>query len=670
MNILQQDEVINSADLNINFDKVKGLDIRDQSVHYMPKFSELLAQSLEVLYISHCHLKSINRDDLKQFPNLRMLYLANNDLVSLDSNLFEFTTKLEVISFSWNKLTFIGVNILGPTKNLSKIWFIESGCVNYYAEMPVMTETVEAELQAKCGAKEIREAAALRNQNDELEKKNDEFSNVIAKLRQEVTSLELKISEEQEKSREMETNIRKEIDDCVVGSDHLSHKFKSCDKNLDGATRSLAKFDATSAEEHNIDAVCVRYSEESKACWLINFVTAKSRAKFVSVKDEYGQTVQPTRLIMWYQSVLYMPANLHQIFPDLDKIDILGSGLFDIDKETFKGLGQLTYLNMTRNKMLSIVSDSFSDLRKLTKLDLSHNNLETIEADAFRGLDKLKVLHLNGNKLSEINANIFSMMNELEKLDLRGNLCVDSEYPEMALAEIKLKVHDKCVPPITINCILSNSSQACHAENLRIVSPKTKILKTNAMSENVSELFIEDQVTFYLPFQLDQMFPKLQKLAVIHSQLKLLVKIDFIGLVYLKWLEIRGNNLTLTDSETFHALPQLELLDLSSNGIQSLPLKIFEPLTRLKEIRLSFNSIRVLEANVLPTTNVIKVFRMDNNKLEIIDANVLHLLKHSDEIDLQKCGCIDVKYQKNAKPGGLSLRNLFGDVAFSCSQVI
>jgi Leucine-rich repeat (LRR) protein len=78
-------------------------------------------------------MKALEKNDLKQFPNLRSLGLEGNELQWLDDDVFEFTPKLEWISFGDNKLKFIGANILQPLTNLSYAWFDDNKCIDDYA---------------------------------------------------------------------------------------------------------------------------------------------------------------------------------------------------------------------------------------------------------------------------------------------------------------------------------------------------------------------------------------------------------------------------------------------------------------------------------------------------------------------------------------------------------
>lgn len=72
--------------------------------------------NLLVLEINSCGLKSISSEDLDGFEKLKEMWIENNELVSLPSNLFSNMKQLERVSFAKNKLEFITSELLEPIK--------------------------------------------------------------------------------------------------------------------------------------------------------------------------------------------------------------------------------------------------------------------------------------------------------------------------------------------------------------------------------------------------------------------------------------------------------------------------------------------------------------------------------------------------------------------------
>lgn len=131
--------------------QVKSLTIHNQNVNFMPKFTDLLAQRLEVLSVDGCHLKEVSKADLQQFPRLTHFSMANNVLEWLDDDLFEFNPQLEIISFRGNKkLKFIGKNLIKSLTNLRFVDIRSAGCIDFFAGNKVTMQRLNKKLKIVC----------------------------------------------------------------------------------------------------------------------------------------------------------------------------------------------------------------------------------------------------------------------------------------------------------------------------------------------------------------------------------------------------------------------------------------------------------------------------------------------------------------------------------------
>lgn len=182
----------------------------------------------------------------------------------------------------------------------------------------------------------------------------------------------------------------------------------------------------------------------------------------------------------------------------------------------------------------------------------------------------------------------------------------------------------------------------------------------------VAVLKVIDQSTKFLPIQLATKFPNLEKLIVERSKLTSLQIHEFEGLLKLRTIEIRYNNISEIYEEAFDDVTELEHLDLSFNHIRSLPSKIFIRLVHLKTLILSNNQIEKLSADIFPRKNAIEEFRASNNLLEIIETKILRFLRKAKLIELTGNVCIDRKFDKsdNNLEG---LLKLSGEIDLNCS---
>jgi len=107
---------------------------------------------------------------------------------------------------------------------------------------------------------------------------------------------------------------------------------------------------------------------------------------------------------------------------DLRELSLIDSRIHSlsdvIDSQTYE---QLSYLNLSRNELLSLQNRSFVSSNHVRVLDLSANKIETVYSDAFYGLEVLFHLDMSGNRYSHVDPRWLCRLPKLETLLLRLN---------------------------------------------------------------------------------------------------------------------------------------------------------------------------------------------------------------------------------------------------------
>lgn len=93
--------------------------------------SKVFFPNLKAFYLYDAKLKTVSKDVL-QYPSLRYLSLRNNELVTLDVDLFEYTPELEVIRFKLNLIQHVGLHLLSRLDNLKIALFNTNACIRMY----------------------------------------------------------------------------------------------------------------------------------------------------------------------------------------------------------------------------------------------------------------------------------------------------------------------------------------------------------------------------------------------------------------------------------------------------------------------------------------------------------------------------------------------------------
>jgi Leucine-rich repeat (LRR) protein len=129
---------------------VKSVRFESQTMNFMPKGLEKLLPQIERISIYNSNLKEIKKEDLAPFPMLKNLWISDNDLETLPSNLFEANPELIYVQFTYEKLKYVGENILSPLKKLEYADFSDNPCIDKHAASKEEIPALIAELQDKC----------------------------------------------------------------------------------------------------------------------------------------------------------------------------------------------------------------------------------------------------------------------------------------------------------------------------------------------------------------------------------------------------------------------------------------------------------------------------------------------------------------------------------------
>ena len=132
--------------------------------------------------------------------------------------------------------------------------------------------------------------------------------------------------------------------------------------------------------------------------------------------------------------------------PNLQWLSIRGN---DLEVSMFKGLRNLTYLDMSFNQPISVKSTPFRELEYLEDLKLRGCGLKNLSDTMFTGLSNLLMLNLGYNDLDYLPSGVFVELTKLKVLDLSYNrlyhstsLPTDIFQPLSHLEQLKLIMND------------------------------------------------------------------------------------------------------------------------------------------------------------------------------------------------------------------------------------
>lgn len=131
----------------------------------------------------------------------------------------------------------------------------------------------------------------------------------------------------------------------------------------------------------------------------------------------FGELTHLERLTLRGNKINSIPANSFAGLSNLTYFDLSKNDIAVIDADITSSLNtQLQHLSLRDNKITRISSDTFADLTGLIYLDLSDNPLEDLTDDVFRGLNSLEELFLDNNEITSISEELFHNLVGLKSL--------------------------------------------------------------------------------------------------------------------------------------------------------------------------------------------------------------------------------------------------------------
>ncbi|CAG9812355.1 unnamed protein product [Chironomus riparius] len=94
-------------DQNMTNENVKSFSIGNRVMHFMPNNVEKFFTNLIVLDVYATRLQEIHKKDLEPFPDLKFLSLTNNELKTINFDLFVYNPNLEVLLLTGNRIEIV-----------------------------------------------------------------------------------------------------------------------------------------------------------------------------------------------------------------------------------------------------------------------------------------------------------------------------------------------------------------------------------------------------------------------------------------------------------------------------------------------------------------------------------------------------------------------------------
>lgn len=285
--------------------------------------------------------------------------------------------------------------------------------------------------------------------------------------------------------------------------------------------------------------------------------------------------------------------NFFQRFITLHKFIGSNLELEHLDLKMFSDAKNLTYLDVSKNRLKEIQSPLFFNADKLKHIDFSKNSIERIDFMAFVGAKNLQSLNFSNNKINNLDSRTFSTPN-LAVLDLSNNNLTHLEdhiFDDL----INLKYLNLSFNPIgnlkiqTIAHLLDLEDLSLKHTNITSIQFGTFSHQHNLVSLDLSENHLKElDFSHFLPI-----LPKLRSLY------------------------LNGNNLTNLEGFNNALFPQLAMLEIKDNNFNCSYLQKFMKSVNWEKLRLPIDhsSVKPEETSI----RGIKCEMMAQSELEKLD---------------------------------------------------
>ncbi|XP_018015030.1 toll-like receptor Tollo [Hyalella azteca] len=300
----------------------------------------------------------------------------------------------------------------------------------------------------------------------------------------------------------------------------------------------------------------------------------------------------------------------------LENLDLGDNNIWTLPPRLFCGLGNLTMLNLSRNRLQDINDLSFNNAIKkcaprLRQLDLSFNHFNVVPPFAFSALKNLTSLNLSLNGIQDLADQALFGMYSLEVLDISGNL-LSTLPPELFKENKRLtKLYAR------------NNSITVLAPGL--FTGLYMLLELNLADNDLTNTWVNSETFMDLL--------RLASLDLSHNKISRLDAATFRDLTNLQVLNMERNQLESINDNTFSGLFRLHTLILSENRLKLLTDLTLEGLVELAHLRLDFNQIFSVDSDALRNSTKLKDLHLSNNYLQEVPL-VLKKLRNLLSLDL------------------------------------
>ncbi|KAF7988135.1 hypothetical protein HCN44_007629 [Aphidius gifuensis] len=531
---------------------------------------------LRHVQISSCSIFFIEPKTFANLTDLWYLDLSNNSLMRIAPGTFDGLSNLEVLKLQKNNIYKIKESTLNDLVNLYRFDICDNDLTEISNE--IFYNTKIEYLYLRNNRLKIIQKELFNYTNSTLIKEIDLQNNYIDRIEKGAfAGLNLDVLDLAKNKLQVITNgifqgclgiLELNISVFVASNDYCEKQenVKICKFQNILISVKLGEYDTTISDE--------------SISWIIPYAFKETRTKTLSLNFAKGLlTIEP------------------ECFKGLEQITTLDlsseKSTIILNNDTFLYTPKLQTLVFTLNEATTTLSNKFETLKNLIDLVILGGHLEILKNDTFTSAnEKLNSLKISSCSIFSIEPKTFAKLTELGNLDLSNN----------SLMRITPGTFDGLSKLETLNLENNNIYKIKEATLNELVSLYDFDIHDNDLTDMSND-------TFYNT--------KSQNLYLQNNRLKIIRKelFNYTNSKLIQRIYLQNNYIDRIDEGAFAGL-QLYFLDISNNKLKVIQPKMFKGCSTIDKLDISGNNISKIVKNTFKDIDIGRIIISRNDQLE------------------------------------------------------
>ncbi|XP_032687534.1 toll-like receptor Tollo isoform X2 [Odontomachus brunneus] len=425
--------------LELDRDALRGLtglqhlDLADNNLLTLPSELFCPVQGLTSLNLTRNKLQDT---DWAEFctASLEMLDMSNNDLSALHDRSFRGLRALSVLKIQENAIASASDQSLAGLTSLQVLNMSSNRLVALPPELFSKTKELQELILSNNSLSvlapglldSLEELQALDLSSNELTShwvNRDTFSRLVRLLILDLSFNSL-------------TKIDAHVFKGLYGLQILKLEHNDIDTLADGCFASLANLHSLTLSNNKITKFDASHTLGLGA---LGQLFLDSNKLHVMPKHVFANLTDLQDLSLSGNFLSEIPAAV-RVLRSLKTLDLGNNHVSKVDNESFAGLNELYGLRLVDNKLENVSREAFASLPALQVLNLANNLIRHVEQSAFASNPLLRAIRLDGNQLTEIRGS-FTSLTTLVWLNVSDNKLLWFDYSHLPASIEWLDIH-------------------------------------------------------------------------------------------------------------------------------------------------------------------------------------------------------------------------------------